>query len=284
MTEVQIKKIANLYKKLHLPLRRVKKFTSAILVYHGVAEQIQKNCISIELFRDHLNYLEKKYVIIKLTELVERIKAGQIDRNYVVLTFDDAYLNVNQYAYPELVKRNLPAIIFIPADYLGQYNAWDYDRNPVRYPYLQIMSRQELTALDPQLIEFGSHSLSHRRMKDLAGIELEKEIQESKIVLEQNLGRAIGFFAFPYGQLTDFDSRSVELLRNSGYCGCCTTHFGRFNDRVNPFLLNRISVCADDQAVDLENKLCGYYDWLSGKEIIVNNLSLLKVLKSNAKN
>ncbi len=284
MTEFQIKKIANLYKKSHLPLHRVKKFTSAILVYHGVAEHIQKNCISIEQFRDHLNYLEKKYVIIKLTELIERIRAGQVDRNYVVLTFDDAYSNLYQYAYPELVRRKLPAIIFIPADYLGRHNAWDYDRNPVRYPYLQVMSRQELAALDAQLIDFGSHSLSHRRMKDLDRIELAKEIQESKLVLEQNLGREIRFFAFPYGQLTDFDSRAVELLKNSGYSGCCTTHFSRFNDRTSPYLLNRISVCADDQAVDLENKLCGYYDWLSGKEIIVNNLSLLKVFKSNAKN
>jgi peptidoglycan/xylan/chitin deacetylase (PgdA/CDA1 family) len=284
MTEYHIKKISNIYKKSHLPVGRAKKFTSAILVYHGVAEHIQKNCISIEQFREHLNYLEKEHVIVKLSELVERIQTGQIDRNYVVLTFDDAYLNVYEHAYPELAKRKLPAIIFIPANYIGLYNVWDYDRNPAKYPYLQVMARQELGSLDPQLIEFGSHSLSHSRMKDLARNELEKEIKASKMVLEQNLGREIRFFAFPYGQLTDFDSRALEFLKNSGYSGCCTTHFSRFNDRTDPYLLNRISVWAEDQADDLENKLSGYYDWLTGKEILVNNLSMLKVFKNNEKN
>jgi len=275
MTVQQIKKISDFFRKVSLRAGRSEKHISAILVYHGVDQQKKRNCVSIDQMRKHLDYLEKNYKIIKLSELVVRLKAGQIDQDYAVLTFDDAYVNVSEYAYSELVRRKLPATIFVPADYIGRYNVWDYDRDPEKYPYLPVMSQQQLAALDPELIELGSHSLSHGHMSEMDDRTLLDEIQESKTILEQKINRAVRYFAFPYGQLTDFDSRAAALLEKCGYDGGCTTHFSRFNQQADPYLLNRIIVWDDDQAIDLENKLSGYYDWLTGKEVIVNKLARL---------
>ena len=66
-----------------------------------------------ERFSEQINYLSRHLRVISLTEAVDRINSGNIDNNYVVITFDDGFADFYDYAYPILKKHDLPATIFL---------------------------------------------------------------------------------------------------------------------------------------------------------------------------
>ncbi|MHA1231749.1 MAG: polysaccharide deacetylase family protein [Candidatus Helarchaeota archaeon] len=265
MNENQIRIVSNFLKKINLPCRNNQNI-SAILTYHGVSLKPTKNCVTIELFKQHLDFLKSNYKLIKLRELIRKINNGEIFKeNYVSITFDDAYQNFYEYAYPELIKRKIPATVFIPAKLIGYYNWWDYDQNS-SFSYLKIMELDQLKQLDADLIDLGSHSATHLRLSLLNDEKLVEEIKGSKKILKEALHVDIDLFAYPYGGLSDFDNRVFDILMQGGYIAALTTHFGRFNTDCNLYMLRRISVWDEDTVKDLETKLKGYYDWLAYKE------------------
>ena len=279
MNERQLKKIAGLFYKLKINPGRNGKPISAILTYHGVSETPLRNCVPIGLFREHLEYLIQNFRLVKLSDLVELLQSSSpVNESVVALTFDDAYTNFLQFAYPELKKRNIPATLFVPAQKLNEYNTWDFDEDTT-YPFLKIMNEAEINTLDPEVVELGSHTSTHVQLSSLSGEDLEREICGSKHLLEEKFNRPITLFAYPYGELADFDERAIQLLEKCGYQAAVTTHFSRFNSATDLFRLKRISVWDDDTAKDLELKLTGFYDWLGPKERLAYRVK--KLLKRN---
>lgn len=279
MNEQHLKQIANFLYKLKLISGRNEKPISAILTYHGVSETSLLNCVPINLFREHLEYLSKNFHLVKLSRLVELLQASApIEENIIALTFDDAYTNFLEYAYPELKQRKIPATLFVPAKKLNEYNTWDFGEDST-YPFLKIMNEAEINSLDPAIVELGSHTSTHAQLSSLRWEDLEQEIYESKRLLEEKFHCRITLFAYPYGELADFDERAVRLLEECGYQAAVTTHFGRFNEAGDLFRLKRISIWDDDNANDLKLKLAGYYDWLGPKESLAYRLK--KLLKRN---
>jgi peptidoglycan/xylan/chitin deacetylase (PgdA/CDA1 family) len=237
-----------------------------ILTYHGVSRAPLKNCVTIERFLSHLDFISQAFKIIRLSELVAHIQSNKEDgRNYIAITFDDAYQNFYHYAYPELKKRNISAALFVPAGLVGQYNSWDYDQKK-NYPLLKIMNWEELKDLDSSLIEIGSHGYTHRRMAFLKEDEIKTEVIQSKAVLESGLNRRIETFAYPYGELINLDHRTTKALKVSGYRFALSTHFGRKHKPADLFSLSRISIWDNDDVEDVRAKLTGGYDWLAAKE------------------
>ncbi len=242
------------------------KGTTPILTYHGVSKEPLKNCVTIERFFSHLDFISQAFKIIKLSELVAHIQNNNEDgNNYIAITFDDAYQNFYHYAYPELKKRNIAAALFVPAGLVGQYNCWDYDQRK-KFPLLKIMNWEELKDLDSSLIEIGSHGFTHRRMAFLKEDDIRAEVIQSKAVLESGLNRRIETFAYPYGELINVDSRTTKALKESGYRFALSTHFGRKHIAADLFSLTRISIWDTDEVEDVRAKLTGDYDWLAAKE------------------
>lgn len=68
--------------------------------------------------------------------------------------------------------------------------------------------------------DFGSHTHTHCNMAVESESQLRSELQISKEVLEKNLGRRSGLFAYPYGSMSE-SSRSA--VKQAGYdCGIST--------------------------------------------------------------
>jgi len=45
----------------------------------------------------------------------------------VLLTFDDAYLDFWEHAFPFLLEEGIPALVFVPAGLVGKFNKWDHE-------------------------------------------------------------------------------------------------------------------------------------------------------------
>lgn len=76
--------------------------------------------VSPEMFEHQLRYLRRQYRIISLEDLAELLAAGQdIPPKSVVITFDDGWRDNFEYAFPILKELDVPATIFLTAEYIG---------------------------------------------------------------------------------------------------------------------------------------------------------------------
>jgi peptidoglycan/xylan/chitin deacetylase (PgdA/CDA1 family) len=89
------------------------------------------------------------------------------------------------------------------------------------------------------LIEIGAHAMTHASLPTLSGAAQWAEIHQSKIHLEELLGRPVQSFAYPYGQYTQ---ETVAAVRAAGFFCACSTMGQRVPRHANPLQLPRLYV------------------------------------------
>ena len=271
MTNSQIKTLNGFLKPLGFFNRQIfgKNFHQrVILAYHGISKQPSYNCVALELLRDHLAWLREHYSVVSLSELVADLHSEQsCSKNLVALTVDDGYENFFDFALPLLAEYQCHATVFVPSGKVGYYNDWD--EGMPHFQKMPIMTYQTLRDLPAEYVEIGSHGASHVAFNKLTSDEVAKEIRESRLILQDNIGRAVNLIAFPFGvypfgRRFQFYQWGKKLLEP--YRAACTTWWGRFNSIEHVYALRRISIWDTDSFDDFQNKLRGQYDWLCGKE------------------
>ncbi|MFQ6113215.1 MAG: polysaccharide deacetylase family protein [bacterium] len=108
--------------------------TLRVLTYHRVAElnvspKLDPRMINAtpEVFFRQMDHLAKHYQVVSMEEVLDAAENGSLlPRRAVLITFDDAYLDFKQYAWPILKKLRLPATLFVPTAYPDrpQYPFW----------------------------------------------------------------------------------------------------------------------------------------------------------------
>ncbi len=121
----------------------------------------------------------------------------------VLLTFDDGTLDTYEALFPILQKRQIKAVVFLITDFIGtqpDYMTWE-----------QIKQLQQ-----SGLVEFGSHTCSHARLRQLSNAEVLRELTESKKIIEEKLGVPCLSFCYPFGS-GGLDKRIRPLVFQAGY-------------------------------------------------------------------
>jgi len=106
-----------------------------VLTYHKVIPSldrvIARNAyVSIRAFEDQLKYLiRKKYKFLSINEFLELVNSKKCpSRNSVLLTFDDGSTDSYKYVFPILKRYQLPAVFFLPTEYIGSNKTFWWDR------------------------------------------------------------------------------------------------------------------------------------------------------------
>ncbi len=105
-----------------------------ILAYHRVSPLSTVNALLRNLCVDPLSfdrqmiYLKKNYNVISLEQALEYADSAsnKLD-NSIVITFDDAYADNYEYAYPILKKHGLAATVFVSTSFIGDKRAFWWD-------------------------------------------------------------------------------------------------------------------------------------------------------------
>lgn len=92
------------------------------------------------------------------------------------------------------------------------------------------------------LIDIGSHGQTHPLLKTQSPAVQEKEIIESKQILQKILNRAISSFSYPFGDRGDFSPQTVRMVENAGYNLACASFPGHVTIRSNHYSLPRYLV------------------------------------------
>ncbi|MFH1577698.1 MAG: polysaccharide deacetylase family protein [Candidatus Omnitrophota bacterium] len=219
-----------------------------ILMYHYIDEDIARGntlAVSPDVFASQMAFLKRhNYKVVSLEELLGMInRGGELERNLVVVTFDDGYKN-NLSAAKILKEYNFAATIFMVIDWIGKPG------------YLTRADLNWITSNSP--VSFGSHTLNHRYLPEVPVQALSQEIAGSKLKAKQEYGLDLLTLAYPVG---GFSLEVLEEARQAGYLGACTTNRG-FLRELDIYALRRIKITNRDLGIRLWAKLTGFYNVL----------------------
>jgi peptidoglycan/xylan/chitin deacetylase (PgdA/CDA1 family) len=215
---------------------------SCVIVYYHSVPESQRTLFAKQL--DQLRGHAKPMAINERT----RLDGGG---HYVAVTFDDGFENFYKHALPELVKREIPATMFVISDAIGKaFGPSECSE--------KVMSLEQLRNL-PDLVTIGSHTLSHPLLPSIAVDEAAREIALSRDRLEQQLNRKILFFSFPFGA---FNEKLVEICKEVGYQRVFSTLPSFAFIRPDEFVTGRVRVDPTDWPLEFKLKLGGAYRWL----------------------
>ncbi len=182
----------------------------------------------------------------KFIGLYDYLDAGQKD-NHVVLTFDDGYETFFEYVFPILKNMSLPATVFIPTDFIGKTNQWDYTGSLFPSKHL---SQKQIKELSQNNITIASHGMAHRCLTQLSERLLRIELARSKDIIEDIIGRKSRFISYPFGRF----NREVELMAvEVGYRYGLSLSLRKSEE--GGFTLSRHAVYAFDTPYSVLNKL-----------------------------
>ena len=207
-----------------------------VLMYHRInrPDPASSLTVSPENFTKQLEWLRrKKFHFLSLDEVIHRnIKSSFLDRS-IALTFDDGFHDNYENAFSLLMKRKLPAALFVVVNWVGEkgYLSW-----------------KEIRELSQKGILIGSHSLTHRWLPHLSDDrELESEIADSKKRIEDEIGREVRHFSYPVGGV---DERVAQFVVRAGYRAAWVAG-GRpkVSARNSHFFIRRIKVSPSDSSL-----------------------------------
>lgn len=229
-----------------------------ILMFHGLGGA---DGVDPGLFAAQLDLLCARRRVVSLAQAVAALGTPEAS-GLAAITFDDGYVDFAEHAVPALARRSLHATLFVPAGHLGGTNAWDAGRAAER----KILGASDLRGLDPDVVEIGAHGMTHQLLAGLARETLRTETHEARARLEEVCARPVRFFAYPYGQLGDFDAAAEAAVAAAGFAAACSTHFGRGSRPAERFRLRRVGIESADKLAIAARKLDGAYDWTAPKE------------------
>lgn len=133
-------------------------------------------------------------------------------RKPVLISFDDAYADTAEFAFPILEKYGFGAVMFVVTQRIGSTNTWDEAQG---CGTLHTMTAERIRTWAARGIEFGGHSRTHADLSTATPAEIADEVAGCKRDLEDVLGAPVTTFAYPYGkygeQAHDAVRRNYEL-------------------------------------------------------------------------
>lgn len=218
-----------------------------VIIYHKIDtpqpdSRVRGGYTPPRRFARQLAYLKKRgFTFHTASELVESyVERGSFPPRSVAVTLDDGWKDNYTNAFPILRRLGIRATIFAVPSVVGRVTARVQADGEGPRAHL---SREEILEMADWGIEFGSHSLSHRLLHQLAPADVKIEVEESKRQIEELTGKPCKVFAYPAGFYTD---EARRMIRKAGYAAAFTTHYGP-DAPPDLFALNRTEILRRDR-------------------------------------
>lgn len=98
-----------------------------MLMYHRVLSEEERIhsfshegiVVGMESFASQMEYLKDSFNVISLEEFLNQLPQKRFEKYSCLITFDDGWIDNYTNAYPVLTTNELPAVIFLPVDFIG---------------------------------------------------------------------------------------------------------------------------------------------------------------------
>jgi peptidoglycan/xylan/chitin deacetylase (PgdA/CDA1 family)/O-antigen/teichoic acid export membrane protein len=221
-----------------------------VLVYHHVGPArpgvYRTLTISPRRFKAHMAWLARLgFQTVSQGHVLQWLRGERtLPPKPVMITFDDAYEDLCDYAFPEVQKRGFNAVTFVVTGHVGQSNLFD-QRNGCGP--LNLMSIEQIRDWQAKGLEFGAHSRSHPKLAAVSPETLAEEIAGSREDLEFILNRPALSFAYPHGSY----NREVEDQAAASFDLVFTTECGLNNGETLAHRIRRTVTHHRDTSLDI---------------------------------
>jgi poly-beta-1,6-N-acetyl-D-glucosamine N-deacetylase len=202
---------------------------ASVIMYHRFGDsRYPSTNIKKEQFLEHINELLKpKYNIINIEKSLDAINNLKLikDRS-VVITIDDAYSSVFNFAWPIFKKYKLPFTLFVSTDVV--------DNNIPGY-----MSWEEIRILRDNGVTIGSQTKSHPHMHKLNKEQIINEILISNKRFVDEIGSKPKIFAYPYGE---YNLEVLNQVKLHGFTAAFGQHSGVAHSSLGLYELPRFAM------------------------------------------
>jgi len=131
-----------------------------ILTYHGFRNEGEGgefaffigNHLSVRRLEEQLVYINKYYSPLSLGEAFDRMTAGTLPDNALVITIDDGYSSIYRLAYPLFCKYEVPATVFLSTAFLDRKGPLWFDR--LMYAVVRSQQRALVLSLGGEMRTF----------------------------------------------------------------------------------------------------------------------------------
>jgi poly-beta-1,6-N-acetyl-D-glucosamine N-deacetylase len=156
-------------------------------MYHRFEEnKYPSTNIRNEVFRNHLDEINNLGIEFITFKKFKKIIKSEINKNYLLLTIDDAFESFYLNAWPILKERKIPVILFVSTREIGKYG------------YMNWSQIQELDKNN--LVTIGNHSHSHEYLIDWENDKIKSDLETSIKIFKENLGYSPKIFSYPFGE------------------------------------------------------------------------------------
>jgi len=225
-------------------------FNVPVLNYHSISNDNSFVSLNIKEFEFQMSLLKKYgYRTVFFNEI------NPIDKNQIIITFDDAYKDIIFNALPILSKYNFKAICYVVSNFIGKNNQWDAKRKD--YITKDIMNENDLKLWITNGMHIGSHSNNHYDLTKLNRNELDYELSKSKEILESITSKEVTNFCYPYGRLNSATVDGVSKI----YSTAVTTNRSRYYPKKhNSYKIPRIDMGQEISSLKIFLKLKTFYE------------------------
>ena len=102
-----------------------------------------------------------------------------------------------------------------------------------------MLSWEEINEMAKNGISFGAHTVNHPILSNVPLSVAERELHESKNVIEAKTGRQVSVFAYPFGKKEHYNQTLYPLLKRLNFTCAVTTVESSNRHGVNLFSLSR---------------------------------------------
>ena len=172
------------------------------LMYHRFEEnKYPSTNVKNDIFVKHLQEINNLGLEFIDYRHFKKIISSSIDKNYLLLTIDDAFESFYLNAWPILRSKKIPFILFVSTREVGKrgYMTWDNLKELIKNDFVTI----------------GNHSHSHDYLIDWDDDKIKFDLETSIEIFKKELGYSPEIFSYPFGEYSTNLKKIVQSLNFS---------------------------------------------------------------------
>ena len=208
-----------------------------------------------------MDWLQGNTALIPLDELVAGNWPASPSGIACSITFDDGYASIQRYAFPILAERQIPAMVYLVAGAIHCETPQSSNNFNGLYPNEDMLIWPEVRELQAHSISMGSHLVHHQDITSLAPTSVDRELLDSRKIIEDHTGTTCSSFCFPWGR---HNNASIAAVRRAGYSNSVITTQSRWqkDNTPDPYRIPRADIRRDYTLDDFKAVVRGDWDYL----------------------
>ena len=196
------------------------------LMYHRFEEnKYPSTNIKLADFRRQIKLIENENInFVNPNNLTKNLFSKKKERK-ILLTIDDGFLSFYNNAWPILKKKRIPFVLFVNTREVGSTNYMTWD--------------QILELHKEDFVEIGNHSHSHEYLVDRNILAITDDINKSKEIFKEKLGKNSLFFSYPFGE---YSLEFKNIIKSLDFKYAFGQHSGVVDETKDFFELPRFPI------------------------------------------